>query len=95
MCCGETLGPAHDRTFTIAVMVGSKRYRSAAGRSKKRTEQQAAGLAVAQPKEEEEMSACRYVKRDAALPEDTGLGSRPAGMRAFKSKACKGGLGAA
>ena len=46
----ETLGPAHDRTFTIAVMVGEQEISRAAGRSKKEAEQQAARMAVTQLK---------------------------------------------
>ena len=45
-------------------------------------------------KEKEEMSACRYVKRDAALPEDTGTQSARRNAGLFKVRHAKGGLGA-
>lgn len=40
------------------------------------------------------MSACRYVKRDAALPEDTGPQSARRNAGLFKVRHAKGGLGA-
>ena len=46
----EALGPAHERVFTIGVMLGQREVSRATGRSKKEAEQQAAKKAVAQLK---------------------------------------------
>ena len=46
----ETLGPAHDRAFTIGIMLGQQEVSRATGRSKKEAEQLAAKKAVTQLK---------------------------------------------